>query len=67
MTTVVKCPACGKSVPWTPESRYRPFCSERCKQMDLGAWAAERYRIGGEQNDSLEPGGTPDTDSGELH
>lgn len=54
-------------MPWTPESRYRPLCSERCKQMDLGAWAAERYRIGGEQNDSLEPGGTPDTDSGELH
>jgi len=32
-------------VPWTPQSRWRPFCSERCKTLDLGAWAAERYRI----------------------
>ena len=41
----VKCPSCGKAVPWVPESRYRPFCSERCKQIDLGAWAAEQYTI----------------------
>ncbi|HVE06172.1 MAG TPA: DNA gyrase inhibitor YacG [Paraburkholderia sp.] len=47
MSTVVKCPACGKDVRWVPESRFRPFCSERCKQIDLGAWAAEKYRIGG--------------------
>ena len=45
MTTVVKCPTCGKDVRWTPESRFRPFCSERCKQMDLGAWAAEKYVV----------------------
>ena len=49
----VKCPTCGKPVPWVPESRYRPFCSERCKQIDLGAWAEEKYTI---------PGGAP-TDS----
>ena len=41
----VKCPSCGKPVPWVPESRYRPFCSERCKQIDLGAWAAEDFRM----------------------
>jgi uncharacterized protein len=46
MVTVVKCPTCGKDVRWTPENRFRPFCSERCKQMDLGAWANEKYRIG---------------------
>jgi uncharacterized protein len=47
MTTVriVKCPNCGKPVPWTPESAYRPFCSERCKTLDLGAWASEAYRV----------------------
>ncbi|HEV2219375.1 MAG TPA: DNA gyrase inhibitor YacG [Casimicrobiaceae bacterium] len=48
MTTaprIVKCPQCGASVPWTAESSWRPFCSERCKTIDLGAWAAERYRI----------------------
>ena len=41
----VKCPQCGALVPWTPESKWRPFCSERCKMIDLGAWASERYRI----------------------
>lgn len=30
---------------WTPASRYRPFCSERCKLIDLGAWASESYRV----------------------
>ncbi len=45
MTTVVKCPTCGKEVRWVPENRFRPFCSERCKQIDLGAWAAEKYKI----------------------
>lgn len=45
MGRVVSCPQCGKPVPWTPENRYRPFCSERCKMVDLGAWASERYRV----------------------
>jgi endogenous inhibitor of DNA gyrase (YacG/DUF329 family) len=47
MTTVVKCPTCGKPVRWIAENRFRPFCSERCKQIDLGAWANEKYKIGG--------------------
>ncbi len=42
---VVPCPQCGKAVEWTPGSRYRPFCSERCKLIDLGAWASGTYRI----------------------
>ena len=37
----VKCPQCGAPVRWVPENRFRPFCSERCKQIDLGAWASE--------------------------
>jgi endogenous inhibitor of DNA gyrase (YacG/DUF329 family) len=41
----IACPHCGKSVEWAPENAYRPFCSERCKLIDLGAWAAERYRV----------------------
>jgi len=41
----VVCPACGKGVEWTPASAWRPFCSERCKLIDLGAWATERYRV----------------------
>jgi endogenous inhibitor of DNA gyrase (YacG/DUF329 family) len=46
-TKFVACPRCGSPVEWTPASKYRPFCSERCKTRDLGAWAAEEYRIGG--------------------
>jgi len=42
---VVACPTCGKSVTWTPADAWRPFCSERCKLIDLGAWATERYRV----------------------
>ena len=41
----VACPHCGKSVEWAPASRWRPFCSERCKTIDLGAWASEAYRV----------------------
>ena len=44
----VPCPRCGKPVPWTPASAFRPFCSERCKLIDLGAWASESHRIPGE-------------------
>lgn len=42
---LVACPQCGAQVAWTPENRYRPFCSERCRQIDLGAWAAGEYRV----------------------
>ncbi|HEY5799039.1 MAG TPA: DNA gyrase inhibitor YacG [Burkholderiaceae bacterium] len=44
---VVDCPTCGKKVEWTPANKYRPFCSDRCKQIDLGAWAEEKYKIEG--------------------
>jgi endogenous inhibitor of DNA gyrase (YacG/DUF329 family) len=42
---IVACPHCGAPVEWRPESAWRPFCSERCKMIDLGAWAAGNYRI----------------------
>jgi uncharacterized protein len=41
----VNCPRCGKSVGWSFSNPYRPFCSERCRLIDLGAWASENYRI----------------------
>lgn len=41
----VKCPTCGRSIEWSPASTYRPFCSERCKLIDLGAWLAEQRAI----------------------
>jgi len=42
---VVSCPRCRTPVEWKPESSFRPFCSERCKMGDLGAWATEKFRV----------------------
>ncbi|MDT8404333.1 DNA gyrase inhibitor YacG [Sulfuriflexus sp.] len=49
MTTFVKCPTCGKQVAWSEDSRWKPFCSERCKLIDLGAWADGSHSIPGEK------------------
>jgi endogenous inhibitor of DNA gyrase (YacG/DUF329 family) len=56
MVMVVDCPTCGRKVPFEPSSRWRPFCSARCKTVDLGAWAAERYRISGHARDDAASG-----------
>ncbi len=45
MATFVDCPTCKIKVEWKETNRWRPFCSERCKQIDLGAWAEEKYTI----------------------
>ena len=45
MSVIVNCPTCQARVEWRPENSYRPFCSHRCKQSDLGAWAEEKYAI----------------------
>ena len=42
---LVACPQCGKTTRWSTANPFRPFCSERCKTIDLGAWATESYRI----------------------
>lgn len=44
-TKTVACPTCGQAVEWRPENRWRPFCCERCKLIDLGEWATEKYRV----------------------
>lgn len=41
----IPCPQCGQAVIYSLENKFRPFCSERCKMIDLGAWADETYRI----------------------
>lgn len=41
----IVCPTCGKKDTWQADNTYRPFCSERCKLIDLGAWADESYRV----------------------
>ena len=42
---IVSCPTCKKEVKWVEDSKWRPFCSNRCKLIDLGAWADEEYSI----------------------
>ena len=39
---IVACPNCGRAAKWTTRNPFRPFCSERCKLIDLGEWASER-------------------------
>lgn len=41
----VRCPACGALTVYDVGNPWRPFCSERCRQRDLGAWASEDYRV----------------------
>ncbi len=41
----VRCPACGGAALYAPQNRWRPFCSARCRGVDLGAWASEQFRI----------------------
>jgi endogenous inhibitor of DNA gyrase (YacG/DUF329 family) len=36
---IVKCPTCDKAVAWVTSSKFRPFCSDRCRLIDLGEWA----------------------------
>ncbi|MCR6651657.1 MAG: DNA gyrase inhibitor YacG [Cellvibrionaceae bacterium] len=47
-TLSVRCPSCQKEVLMTPAFPDRPFCSRRCKLIDLGEWASEGHRIAGE-------------------
>lgn len=45
---IISCPTCGKKGTWKNDNKFRPFCSERCKLIDLGEWAEEKYRIASE-------------------
>ncbi|MGA8050471.1 MAG: DNA gyrase inhibitor YacG [Burkholderiales bacterium] len=61
---LVPCPRCGKPAPYGIENRWRPFCSERCKLIDLGRWASEGYRIpesGEPASKNAPPDASPDT------
>jgi endogenous inhibitor of DNA gyrase (YacG/DUF329 family) len=53
----VRCPQCGVQSVWDVGNQWRPFCSERCKMIDLGAWASEAYRVPVQETaDPLSPG-----------
>ncbi|MDH5265874.1 MAG: DNA gyrase inhibitor YacG [Betaproteobacteria bacterium] len=51
----VACPRCGAPSIYAPENRWRPFCSERCRVIDLGNWAAEAYRVPAAPERAAEP------------
>ena len=44
MPRTFPCPRCGEATQWE-DNLFRPFCSERCKLIDLGAWASDEYRL----------------------
>lgn len=58
---VVTCPVCQAEVRWVAENRWKPFCSERCKLIDLGNWATGQYRV--PVAAPLDENATPDTDT----
>lgn len=66
----VQCPNCKKNVVWSKDSPFRPFCSERCSLIDLGAWADGSYTIpaselnhdASESEDKTDPNSHADSD-----
>ena len=44
------CPKCGNESIWSKNNKWRPFCSERCKMIDLGEWLNEEKIIIGTKN-----------------
>ena len=45
----MKCPICNRPTTYSKENSFRPFCSERCKLIDFGAWANEEYAVPAEE------------------
>jgi len=63
---IVKCPECGKDSVYGPENPFRPFCSERCRILDLGSWASESYRVASPPDSSSDEE-IPEDDGGVLN
>jgi endogenous inhibitor of DNA gyrase (YacG/DUF329 family) len=59
MPATVKCPTCGRSIEWSAQSPFRPFCSERCRVIDLGAWLSEKHVIPSTDTDAPEAAEEP--------
>ena len=60
--TLVKCPTCKRTLDWST-SEYRPFCSERCRRIDLGAWLTEKHAIPGDAPELNEEPGADESES----
>ncbi len=57
---MIKCPQCRKPVAWEGNLN-RPFCSERCRLLDLGNWASENYRIASDERANQEESDSENT------
>ena len=55
----VKCPRCAGPSLYSAANKWRPFCSERCQQIDFGAWAAESFRMEADAPPDDAPHGDP--------
>jgi hypothetical protein len=55
--TTVACPTCGRPVVWGPDAPERPFCSRRCRLIDLGEWLDGGRAIPGDEGTELPEGG----------
>jgi endogenous inhibitor of DNA gyrase (YacG/DUF329 family) len=55
---IVPCPTCGQDAVYAGSNPWRPFCSQRCRNVDLGAWASEGYRVAA-QAPTEDPDGDP--------
>jgi endogenous inhibitor of DNA gyrase (YacG/DUF329 family) len=56
---IVRCPACSGDSVYAPSNAFRPFCSERCKNHDFGAWASENYRVASNAPTEEDDGAAP--------
>lgn len=62
-TRWVRCPACGKQALYSTDNPARPFCSPRCRSVDLGAWASESYRVASAGSAAQGDDDTPSVDT----
>jgi len=63
MVMRLRCPTCKREIDWSDAYPYRPFCSERCRLIDLGAWLGEQHAIAGDaaefSDEAAPPGEEP--------
>ena len=64
-SVTVNCPTCKSKVEWINTSQHRPFCSDRCQKIDLGAWANEEYSIAAEPSEEWSGDNTFSAESNE--
>lgn len=50
----VRCPTCKRDIAWSDDFPHRPFCSDRCRLIDLGAWLSEQHAIPGKEGEFSE-------------